>query len=73
MCQVAPAPRHKWWSKILIQIGQCVPSAWWPQTKLSVTGERISFKKLLDGEMHNFIMKTDSRGVLWTKKVRRKI
>ena len=57
--------------QILIQIGQCVPSAWWPQTKLSVTGERISFKKLLDGEMHEFIMQTDNRGVLWTKKVRR--
>ena len=59
--------------QVLIQVGRGVRLSWWTQTKLSVTGERIFLKKWLDGTLHKFVMETDSRGLLWTKRTKKKI
>ena len=55
--------------QILIQIGQCVPVSWWSQTKLSVNGERIYLKKMLNGKLYKFVIEADSKGLLWAKKI----
>ena len=59
--------------QILIQIGLGVRLSWWTQTKLSVTGEKILLKKLVNGTLHKFVLETDSRGLLWARKTKQKI
>lgn len=55
--------------QILIQIGHKVPVNWWFQTKLSVSGETISLKKWLDGELLRYRISINSRGIFLIKKL----